>query len=407
MSPRRFAAGLAGLAFAAGVAWLAALAVVLPLVVGWKSVVVTSGSMSPAIHRGDVVLGTPYDGRLLGPGTVVVFQDGERGRITHRIVARNDDGTYTTRGDANPGPDSTPLRPDQIEAAGRALVPRIGILPVLAREGRWGDLAVLLALLGAAGVVARWGLQGRPRALDVPVTGTPVTRRRATVVGALAAAELAMALIALPGAKAAWMAPTSNGASSMQSAASWQQWYLNTPIEGANAVSAPWLTMSTSGPAYAGALPNYDTDRNPDVGLTVAPTTLGLAESDPTKFQQWYIPPTPGSKTFAGDVRLRLPTAVKDFNPTAKGRMIAGLYKCHLGPSSCALQATATVDRPGGWSSSLTTFVDAIFDFGTVNIFMPGNQDLAVKVVVDAAGSDDSMWLAYDTRTHAAALQKS
>jgi hypothetical protein len=363
--------------------------------------------MSPAIHRGDVVLGQKYDGRILGPGTVVVFQDGERGRITHRIVVRNDDGTYMTRGDANPGPDSTPLRPSQIEATGRALVPRIGILPVLAREGRWGDLAVLLALLGGAGVLARWGLRGRPRAFLSPVAGQGLARRRATVVGTLALAELAMALVALPGAKAAWMAPTSNGASSMGAATSWQQWYLNTPVEGANATSTPWLTMSTTGPAYNGALPNYDTDRNSDVGLTIAPTTLGLAESDPTKFQQWYVPPTPGAKNVTGNLRLRLSTAVNGFNPTAKGRMIAGLYVCALGPSSCSLQASATVDRPSGWSNSLTTFVGTIFDFGNVNFPMPGNQDLAVKVVVDAAGSDDSMWLAYDTQTYPAALQTS
>jgi signal peptidase len=406
MSPRRFAAGLAGLAFVAGVVWLAALAVVLPLVVGWKSVVVTSGSMSPAIHRGDVVLGQKYDGRVLGPGTVVVFRDGDRGLLSHRIVARNDDGTYTTRGDANPGPDSTPLRPDQIEATGRALVPRIGIIPVLARQGRWGDLAVLMALLGGASVLARWGLRGNPRPLLPPVTGTGLARRRATLVGGLVAAELAMALVALPGARAAWMAPTSNGASSLAAAPTWQQWYLNTPVEGANAVSAPWLTMTTTAPVYNGALPNYDTNRNTDVGLTVAPTTLGLAESDPSKYQQWYVPPTPGAKQHTGNYRLRLPTAVRNFNPTAKGKMIAGLYTCASGPSSCSLEATATVDRPSGWSNSLTTFVETIFDFGALDFSTPGNQDIAVKVVVDSAGSDDSMWLAYDTRIYAAALQR-
>jgi signal peptidase I len=402
MSPRRFAAGLAGLAVVAGVAWLAVLAVVTPLVLGWKSVVVTSGSMEPALHRGDVVLAPPYEGKRLGKGTVVVFEDGERGLMTHRVVARNEDGSYQTRGDNNPAPDSTPLRPEQIIATGRAMVPRIGIVSVLAQEGRWGDLAVLGALVAGAGVLARSALRGRPEWSGGPLP----PRHKARLVGAAVACQLVLALAALPGARAAWIAPTSNGVNTMASAAAWQQWYLNTPVEGVDSVAVTDLTLGTTKPAYAGALPNYDTDRDADPGLTVVRGNLGLAETDPAKFQRWYLPPTPGAKNFSGNVRLRLYSAVRNFHPTARGSMTAGLYVCALGPTNCNLQASVTVDRPGGWAAGATTFVDTVFDFGAVNFPMPGNHDIAVKVVANAAGSDDDMWLAYDTTTWSAAVQR-
>ena len=402
MSPRRFAAGLAGLAVVAGVAWLAVLAVATPLVLGWKSVVVTSGSMEPALHRGDVVLAPPYEGKRLGKGTVVVFEDGERGLVTHRIVAGNDDGTYLTRGDNNPAPDSTPLRPEQIIATGRAMVPRIGIVSVLAQEGRWGDLAVLAALVAGAGALARSALRGRPEWQGAPVP----PRHKARLVGAAAVCQLVLALAALPGARAAWIAPTSNGVNTMASAAAWQQWYLNTPVEGVDSVAVTDLALGTTKPAFAGPLPNYDTNRNADPGLTVVPTNLGLAETDPARFQRWYHPPTPGAKQFTGNVRLRVYSAVRNFHPTAAGSLTAGLYLCDLGPSNCSLKASATVARPSGWAAGSSTFVETVFDFGALDFQMPGNQDIAVKVVANAAGSDDDMWLAYDTTTFSAAVQR-
>lgn len=108
----RFYVGLVGL-FATYLAlFLAAWAVVPSVVPGWRSVVLTSGSMSPSIRAGDVVVASPSDGQALSPGSVVVLSDpAGSGLITHRIAALNPDGSYSTRGDANAQPDSTPLRP--------------------------------------------------------------------------------------------------------------------------------------------------------------------------------------------------------------------------------------------------------------------------------------------------------
>ena len=72
-----------------------ALLAVAPAVgLGWTSVVLTSGSVSPPLRIGDVVVASPHIGRRLGPGTVVVFADPARpGLVTHRIESINPDGS--------------------------------------------------------------------------------------------------------------------------------------------------------------------------------------------------------------------------------------------------------------------------------------------------------------------------
>ena len=138
----RLVLGIAGLLVAYATLWLAAWAVVPALVPGWRSVVITSGSMSPSIRSGDVVVVAPSDGKGLSPGTVAVFSDPARpGFLTHRIESVNPDGSYVTRGDANLQPDSTPLRPEQVVGEGRLLVPYIGLPLMWYWMGAWAKLA--------------------------------------------------------------------------------------------------------------------------------------------------------------------------------------------------------------------------------------------------------------------------
>jgi len=82
---------------------LAAMALV-PTIVGFRPVLVSSGSMSPSVDRGDVVVTAPSDGEGLAVGAVIDHVvDGDR-RI-HRVVQATSDG-YRTKGDANPSVDS-------------------------------------------------------------------------------------------------------------------------------------------------------------------------------------------------------------------------------------------------------------------------------------------------------------
>ncbi len=65
--------------------------------------VVTGGSMEPALHAGDVCVVSRR--AEAGVGDVLLFRDGGRLPVLHRIVSREADGAVRTRGDANPVPD--------------------------------------------------------------------------------------------------------------------------------------------------------------------------------------------------------------------------------------------------------------------------------------------------------------
>lgn len=136
---------------------LALVAVAPAMGLGWTSVVITSGSMSPVLRTGDVVVASPHDGVGLGPGAVVVFTDPARpGLLTHRIEAVNPDGSYVTSGDANRQPDSTPLLPEQVVAVGRIRVPFVGMPLVWYWAQAWGQLAVWAAATLGAVWLARY-----------------------------------------------------------------------------------------------------------------------------------------------------------------------------------------------------------------------------------------------------------
>lgn len=67
-------------------------------------VAVESNSMVPAFSRGDILLlqGTPASS--LSVGDIIVYSpEGQGVPIVHRIISRNPDGSFQTKGDANSG----------------------------------------------------------------------------------------------------------------------------------------------------------------------------------------------------------------------------------------------------------------------------------------------------------------
>jgi signal peptidase len=83
---------------------LAAIAV--PMLVGFRSFTVMSGSMQPAIETGDLVMVRPITPRAAGIGDVLTFEDpNSAGRtITHRVRSARVEGKvvhFETKGDAN------------------------------------------------------------------------------------------------------------------------------------------------------------------------------------------------------------------------------------------------------------------------------------------------------------------
>lgn len=114
-----------------------------PVVFGWRSQVILSGSMAPRIHPGDVVVAQPRTADQVTPGQVVLVDNPARPGtlLLHRVVRREPDGSLVTRGDANPDVDSTPVPAARVRGLGRLRVPFIGLPVLWAREGRYGALA--------------------------------------------------------------------------------------------------------------------------------------------------------------------------------------------------------------------------------------------------------------------------
>lgn len=147
--------------------WLVAYLSVPALLFGWQPVVITSGSMQPSIRAGDVVLAAPVGDGPLEPGTVVTYESPveDGALITHRVVSRLADGRYRVKGDANAGPDSTPLGIDDVVGTGRLLVPMVG-LPI-----RWAADAPLFLIAWALVTLA--ALRHRARKQDGAPTSEP------------------------------------------------------------------------------------------------------------------------------------------------------------------------------------------------------------------------------------------
>ncbi|HEV7526144.1 MAG TPA: signal peptidase I [Acidimicrobiia bacterium] len=153
----RFAMGLGATFLLTAAGALMVYAIGIALVFGWNGYAMQSGSMSPAIKRGDVVLSmSPPRVGNLGDGTIVVFTDADARTIAHRIVGRTPAGAYVTRGDANQTADSDPLLPKQVHAVGRLLVPYVGLPFVWWQEGQIGDLFGLGVLLTLCASLARY-----------------------------------------------------------------------------------------------------------------------------------------------------------------------------------------------------------------------------------------------------------
>ena len=146
-----------------------------PVLFGWRSDVVLTGSMSPRIEPGDVVVTQPVPPSSLTPGQVVSFDDQNVvGRtVLHRIRVVNPDGSLVTRGDANPTDDSQAVTPDEVNGLGRLRVRFVGLPVVWAREGDLLPLGLAIFILGAALVLVLGDRENERDARAADDSGAP------------------------------------------------------------------------------------------------------------------------------------------------------------------------------------------------------------------------------------------
>ena len=133
----------------------------LPMLLGWHTTTVLTGSMQPRLLIGDVAVSRPVAPSALRVDQVILFADPDHpGRLRlHRFVAVNGSGELITRGDANSANDSTPIEAPAVRGVATLRVPYVGAPRVWVQERQWGWLA-----LTAAGLVALIALSRLDRA---------------------------------------------------------------------------------------------------------------------------------------------------------------------------------------------------------------------------------------------------
>lgn len=183
----------------------------LPALVGWQPTTVSSGSMLPRLHVGDVAVSRPLGPTPPPVGSVLLFDDPDHpGRLRlHRFVRVGDDGLLVTRGDANSGEDSSPVALSAVRGIGTLRVPWVALPVVWLREQAWLPLgAALLALLGLTALTAqsrRFGFpdtdtdaDGRPDPPEGPIGAAEPAAGRAPAAGQAAVAHRASRPTAAP-----------------------------------------------------------------------------------------------------------------------------------------------------------------------------------------------------------------
>jgi signal peptidase len=163
----------------AGVTWAIAafvLAIMLtaaaPLALGDRSFVVRSGSMTPTIDTGDVVVVKPMPASAARVGEIITFTDpSDHSRLlSHRVRSIDQRGAqlaFTTQGDANTGQEHWKIPPTGRIGEVVLRVPKLGfaIAWTSTPAGHLG-LVILPALLLAGSVLIRIWRSPRKENLD-------------------------------------------------------------------------------------------------------------------------------------------------------------------------------------------------------------------------------------------------
>jgi signal peptidase len=129
------------------------LASLAPVLFGWHSYVVLSGSMAPSLRVGDVVVAAPATAADLTPGRIAAFTEPGRPTriIVHRVQRHLPDGSLITKGDANPAADSTAVPATAVRGEARLRLPLIALPAYWWQTRAWapaaGTILLVLALI--------------------------------------------------------------------------------------------------------------------------------------------------------------------------------------------------------------------------------------------------------------------
>ena len=154
-----------------GALFAALLAAAAPLTLGYRSFTMRSGSMTPAIETGDVVVTEPVSPLSARVGEIVTFLDPEgSGRLfSHRVQSIRATGGvvhFVTRGDANTSVERWSVPADGSVGRVAYTVPKLGYALVWTGtpEGRIALVAIPALLLCFSALARIWRREPEPGA---------------------------------------------------------------------------------------------------------------------------------------------------------------------------------------------------------------------------------------------------
>ena len=146
----------------------------LPAVLGWRPLVVTSASMTPTVPVGAVVVVNPARRADLQVGDIGTYQDPASGlRVTHRVIGVTTDPSgvrlLQTKGDATQSIDA-PRRPEQVVGKVMYWVPYVGYVPYYVNNSTTRVPLVVGILVLSAILLLRSVIRGASAAATGPET---------------------------------------------------------------------------------------------------------------------------------------------------------------------------------------------------------------------------------------------
>ena len=108
----------------------------LPMVVGYRPVVVLSGSMEPTYPVGSVIYYKAAEYKDINVGDAITFVIGENSLATHRVIEKDDTNQeFRTKGDNNPTEDPNPVIYANVAGkTAKLAIPYAGIISTYLKE---------------------------------------------------------------------------------------------------------------------------------------------------------------------------------------------------------------------------------------------------------------------------------
>jgi signal peptidase len=122
----------------------------IPSVLGYKALSVLSGSMSPALEVGDMIVAKEVNPKSIEVGDVITYKVNEGTLVTHRvieIVEKDGSTMFKTKGDANNVEDSYLVSTSQIVGVMAFNIPRGGYIADFIKSPKGFILLILLPIL--------------------------------------------------------------------------------------------------------------------------------------------------------------------------------------------------------------------------------------------------------------------